>query len=556
MNARLSIATLTAIASLAFSSHAEETLVRAYRDFGTSVHIDPPALSLAEAVNSTATLEWDAVETAVNGYRLDVSDSPDFSAPGMVHHFTSATNFNTLNGWTVTNVTTYIRLFEGFEAVSPPIDLTNAVTPSLTFNARTYGGVIAERNRILVEASVDGDNWTIVGDTTPTSSTLAPITTPLDLTPWCGDSVYLRLTAPDSTSGIGAGVCEINVYEIVPDFIAGYDNRIVIGTTETITNLTPLTAYYARIRSVGDSATSTNSAVLQFTPIIIDPGAISGLLVPSVADKSARIRWNSVNHATGYELQVYHTNNILNIGSPRVIITKVIQNGNNRGVEITNIGNAPVSDITGYSFKRLRVTSDNDWNWAVTLGTSTLPARNGASATLKAGESILLTYVGASGGVQFPSDEYIADAKGFGGNDSAITFGNNNLLGIFDGNGVLLDTALTISATIQTRDPYVTEGKSSRNPDEWTQTVYNNNNAGDIVSPHYIIAPVQFPSGSTLFVPLSYAETVNYSVFTLHHSTEYSVRVRANGGGNPGPWSAFVLFTTTAPPKTTLVIVK
>ncbi|RZJ75223.1 MAG: T9SS sorting signal type C domain-containing protein, partial [Flavobacterium sp.] len=86
----------------------------------------------------------------------------------------------------------------------------------------------------------------------------------------------------------------INYTQLVPNFVAGYNNRTVTGTSETVTGLTAGTTYYYRVRAVGANSTSDNSntiSAVAATPNIWDNGAWS-LGTPPSAAQAAVIRDN------------------------------------------------------------------------------------------------------------------------------------------------------------------------------------------------------------------------------------------------------------------------
>ena len=237
---------------------------------------DAPASVWASATNATDfTAAWSAASDAT-GYRLDVGTNATFSAgDGAGGPATNCFHDGTLgNGtggtWTETGLTQgagYLISLTGDSLITPAMDFTASSSETLTFKARTYGGVNAANNAITVSISTDdGASWTNLGTRTPLNTTLTAMT-PFDLSAYDGTQVLVKLETLGASASVGAGLDEVSVTNVasssMPAFVAGYSNRTVAGTSQSVTGLTEQATYYFRVRAVnavgasGDSATAS-----------------------------------------------------------------------------------------------------------------------------------------------------------------------------------------------------------------------------------------------------------------------------------------------------------
>lgn len=250
-------------------------------DVPVQVFLPPPpapaALWISATNNYDFTADWSSVAEA-DTYRLDVSSSAAFEnvseigTPTTVLYHAGPPGSGTGGVWIEQNVegTTYLIMKSSASRVTSPSTLfTAGVTDSLTFQARTYGGVNAANNTITVSISTNaGTTWTVLGTRIPLSSSLNNMT-PFDLGAYDGKQIAVKFETLGANGSVGAGVSQIDlkslVYEVTPDYVAGYSNRIVVTTSQMVTNLVPGETYYARVRAVNDGGASANSSTASVT---------------------------------------------------------------------------------------------------------------------------------------------------------------------------------------------------------------------------------------------------------------------------------------------------
>ncbi|MGD9612861.1 MAG: C1 family peptidase [Kiritimatiellia bacterium] len=246
---------------------------------------DAPAAVWASATNATDfTAAWSAPSGATS-YRLDVGTNATFSAGGgsggpATNCFHDGTLGNGTGGtWTETGLTQgsgYLVSQLGDSLTTPTLDFTASSSETLTFKARTYGGAIPANNVITVSISTDnGGNWTNLGTRTPLNTTLTAMT-PFDLSAYDGAQVLVKLATLGATASVGAGIDDVSVTNVAssstPSFVAGYSNRTVAGTSQSVTGLVAESTYFFRVRAVndvgasGDSPTGSAATVAESAP--------------------------------------------------------------------------------------------------------------------------------------------------------------------------------------------------------------------------------------------------------------------------------------------------
>ncbi len=239
---------------------------------------DAPASVWASATNATDfTAAWSSSAGATS-YRLDVGTNATFSAGGgsggpATNCFHDGTLGNGTGGtWIETGLTQgsgYLVSLSGDSLTTPAMDFTASSSETLTFKARTYGGVNAANNVITVSLSTDnGSSWTNLGTRTPLNTTLTAMT-PFDLSGYDGSQVLVKLETLGASSSVGAGIDEVSVTNVasssMPAFVAGYSNRTVAVTSQSVTGLTENTTYYFRVRAVNAVGSSADSATASAT---------------------------------------------------------------------------------------------------------------------------------------------------------------------------------------------------------------------------------------------------------------------------------------------------
>ena len=265
-----------------FTFRATNTQGTATQTVSVVVALAPPAAPAsvwASATNTTSfTAAWSA-SAAATGYLLDVATNNSFGGSGGSGSGTNCYHNGTLGAgtggtWTETGLTQgsgYLTMLTGDALITPAMDFTASSSETLTFNARTYGGVVSNNNTITVSISTDnGGNWTALGTRTPTTTTLTGMT-PFDLSGYDGTQVLVKLETLGATASVGAGLDEILITNTagpsVSSYVAGYSNRTAATTSQSVTGLTAGATYYFRVRATNSSGASANSSVANVTTL-------------------------------------------------------------------------------------------------------------------------------------------------------------------------------------------------------------------------------------------------------------------------------------------------
>ncbi|NLG35858.1 MAG: hypothetical protein GX548_10950 [Lentisphaerae bacterium] len=254
----------------------------------------PAALWAADTNVTGFTAEWMPVNLAT-GYRLDVSTEGDFQVESgesvltvLASNAATSTALIT-NGWEGTDLggDAYVILTQATAAVVTPVFSTVGQTQlAVDFEARTYGG--AGCSNITVSVSTNGGVvWTVLAVLNPSNGSSWVQMPSVEASAGLGhDQTRIRWQALDAGAGVGVGIRSLRVQGeregSEPFYAAGWSNRAVSGTSESVTGLAENTEYFFRVRAVNAAGTSMNSATASVTTM--DSGAASQTITfPAIA---------------------------------------------------------------------------------------------------------------------------------------------------------------------------------------------------------------------------------------------------------------------------------
>ena len=289
------------VGSRTFTFRATNTQGAATQTVSVTVAEPPPAAPASIWASATNTADFTAAWSAVSGatgYRLDVGTNATFtgaggaSVPGTNCYHDGILGAGTGGTWTETGLTSvsgYLVSLSGDSLVTPALDFAAGSAETLTFKARTYGGVVATCNVITVSISTNnGGAWTSLGTRTPLNTTLTAMT-PFDLGGYGGSQVKVKLETLGATATVGAGIDVVLITNLTGGasayFVPGYSNRTVAGTSQSVTGLTAGATCYFRARAVNTAGAGASSAVADVTTktsgSVPAPQPISNVIPPT-----------------------------------------------------------------------------------------------------------------------------------------------------------------------------------------------------------------------------------------------------------------------------------
>jgi hypothetical protein len=293
----------------------------------------PPAVPSAIAatlVGQTAfTANWDAVVGAAS-YRLDVS-ADDFVnyLPGYQDLMVSATSFEVTGLAAATEYKYRVRSYNlaGSSASSNEISVTTLLVPPPD----------APVANPATELSASGftANWNAVTGAT---------------------EYRIDVSGDDFVN-----------------FVAGYQDKIVNGTSEIVIGLAATTAYKYRVRAVDANGTSDNSNVIDVTtlsppdaPVAAEASTITGVMFTA--------NWGSVTDATSYRLDVSADN-----------FVSFVQGYNDKEVFTLSDEVTGLTAATSYQYRVRAVSSNGTSDNSNVIDVTTLPPPNAPLATQASG---------------------------------------------------------------------------------------------------------------------------------------------------------------------------
>ncbi len=257
----------------------------------TVVQAPPPAPASiwASATNTTDfTAAWSSVADAT-GYRLDVSTNANFSVSdgsgggevqlgesltsGLSGSYTTGDVTLTSGVWNVVQVIdenaadSYggtggaARLNDDTPGAcirTPALDTVGSIT--FWYRELNTGG-----GEFVLQKSYDGSTWIGVHTQSFSGTTYVRYSNDVDD---AAATVYLRVLSDDQAGHLIVDEFEITSYGAsTPDYVTGYSNRTVSGTSQSVTGLVAGATYYFRARAVNGGGTSPNTSVANVTTL-------------------------------------------------------------------------------------------------------------------------------------------------------------------------------------------------------------------------------------------------------------------------------------------------
>lgn len=264
-------------------------------------------------------------------------------------------------------------------------------------------------------------------------------------------------------------------------------------------------------------------------------GKPKDLAATAVKHDGFTAHWGEVAGAAGYTIDVYRNTNSVATGAHVIISQYVEGRGNNKAIELTNIGDEAL-ELDGYS---LRVQSNENEAFGAAYALS--------GKILAAGRSCLI----ANNGAQDLTNSIPSwvDKTMSGGN--AMTFDGNDAVGLFF-DGVLMDCVGVVDSSkywgenvTLTRSPLVRRQNPVFDEDEWIRSGMN-----DFTGLGVHVCAVPLAGWTSVAV----GNVTNHVVTGLNASTPYSYRVCATALPQVGKFSVLQDVTTEEYPKRTLFI--
>ena len=269
-----------------FTFRATNTQGTATQTVSVTVYLAPPqapAAIWASVTNATTfTATWSTASGATS-YRLDVGTNNTFSAGGgggggtnISENIQSWTAHGSYGNWTETIATGTVSMTDcivqptasasGVGSIGrvqlkastgivelPAINTAGTVTMNIA-----AGG--ADRTAKLQK--YNGSTWDDLTTWTGIGATGAAFSYAVNDS---GASVQLRIASPSAAIYVHDIIVTASGGGSTPAYVAGYSNRTVAGTSESVTGLTGAVTYYFRARAVNAIGTSGNSSVAQVT---------------------------------------------------------------------------------------------------------------------------------------------------------------------------------------------------------------------------------------------------------------------------------------------------
>lgn len=322
----------------------------------------PQSLPASSTNTISFTASWQQAANAA-GYQLDVATNSSFTPPGNDAIDESFEGSFPPANWTQNSVDkSSTRATSGSYSAKLGAAGDYLITPLLaspgSLSFKSY--VTSSDPDIVVEQSSDtAGPWTAVSESPFNGDTEHWNQRTVDLSSYSDIYVKFRKT--------GSGTLymdDVSISDTSPgDFVAGYYNRAVDGSTTTsasVTGLTAKTTYYYRVRATNSlSVVSGNSSTQEVQTLdLAAPIAAAASWTNSTSFTSV---WSTVSGATGYYLDVATNSDFSPSISGDLIISEMCDPANdfrtNRYIEIYNAGIDPI-DLNGWELTAIANGSD------------------------------------------------------------------------------------------------------------------------------------------------------------------------------------------------------
>jgi len=388
-----------------FKAYASDGITTVYgnqQSFTTTqITLDAPVATAATAITSGSFVaNWNAVTNAT-GYRLDVGTSPNFlGTPASFAAWTFPTNGTIVtpsssnsnnaaqslstNGGSigdVTGATTRAATANAWSSGSGTkywqIDLNTTGLFELTISSKQRSSGTGPRD-FKLQYSVGGGAYTDVpsGSITVADNFITGVVTNLSLPSACDNqtaiSIRWIMTSNTSVNGgsVGSGTSRIDDIDVQGKsafFLAGYENRAVSGTSETVSPLTPGTTYYYRVRATNGAVASANSNVISASTCTDLPVSVSIAANPGstiCAGTSVRFTATPVNGGTTPTYQWYNGATPISGATASTYTSTTLANGDAISVQLTSsetctTGNPATSSIINITVNPILEVSVN-----------------------------------------------------------------------------------------------------------------------------------------------------------------------------------------------------
>lgn len=255
----------------AYATNSEGTAYGDEEEFTTDCFGAPTGLTATGVSFEEFTAEWNAVSGAT-GYRLDVSTNASFGIVGSEENILDEglDESGAPTGWSENDINWqsadggYARFDEvGSWLETPVLDLSGYQNVELSFRVAKWGS--GDDGPITVQVSLDGGStWGQTFDSpTPISSTYSN-SGPTAISP-LSDQVVFRFSREDSPSRKRFQNVLLTGEPVTPDFVPGYENLLVTGTSQLVDGLEEGVEYFFRVRAESSNCLSANSDVESVT---------------------------------------------------------------------------------------------------------------------------------------------------------------------------------------------------------------------------------------------------------------------------------------------------